>query len=264
MGERLAIMGPKGDLITSVEGWLDAAPPKGGVAHWQDGRSAKELAKAWFRSGEPALPTELSKLLDSSEAMRGAVATIGIAEHVTRFDALPGGGRHHDLLLQLRREEEKIVVGIEGKAGEPLDSEVIAKYETGLRQRSKGESTNLPERVESLVMSLFGRHLATEPRLGQLRYQLLTAAAGTLVEAKRREAVAAVLVIHELGPRERRDGISPTQLAVSDFIGALGGGSELLGKPGTLYGQLAVAGGGYISSDIPFYVALIDRGESRS
>ena len=30
--------------------------------HWKDGFSAKECAKAWFRSGHPAVPTELTAL----------------------------------------------------------------------------------------------------------------------------------------------------------------------------------------------------------
>ncbi len=34
--------------IRSVDDWFRLAPPKRGEHHWQDGRSAKELARAYF------------------------------------------------------------------------------------------------------------------------------------------------------------------------------------------------------------------------
>ena len=37
-----------GHNIHSVDDWLRFAPPEKGESHWKDGRSAKELAKAWF------------------------------------------------------------------------------------------------------------------------------------------------------------------------------------------------------------------------
>lgn len=49
-----------GQLITSVDDWFRHAPPKGGADHWRDGRSAKELARAWIESGSVAVPDELS------------------------------------------------------------------------------------------------------------------------------------------------------------------------------------------------------------
>ena len=39
---------------------LAAAP-----SHWQDGRSAKELTKAWCRTGIPTPPAEFWELLSS-------------------------------------------------------------------------------------------------------------------------------------------------------------------------------------------------------
>lgn len=56
------IISDSGREITSVEQWLEHAPPAGATRHWKDGRSAKELAKAWFRSGQPQVPREIFDL----------------------------------------------------------------------------------------------------------------------------------------------------------------------------------------------------------
>ena len=49
--------------IKTVCDWFTYAPPAQGAAHWQDYRSAKELAKAWLR---PAMPSELQSLFNSN------------------------------------------------------------------------------------------------------------------------------------------------------------------------------------------------------
>ena len=110
------VMAPTGESIASVDDWFAKAPPTRGEVHGQDDRSAKELARAWFRSGAPAVPAEVYAVL--AEHFDGFEVTVAKPEHVTRFDAFPGGARNHDLLLLLRRGEEQIVVGVEGKAGE--------------------------------------------------------------------------------------------------------------------------------------------------
>ena len=256
------IMGPSAEVIDSVERWFELAPPKRGRDHWVDGKSAKELAKAWFRSGRGALPSELVALLASPMATRDAELTVALAERVTRFDGY-GEGRNHDLLLQMRRDDEaKIIVGIEAKVVERLDDTVIAKMDEAKRIEGAGKHTNLQRRVEELVLALFGRTLA-DVRLGALRYQMLTAAAGTLVEAKDREAKLAVLVVHDLSANASdKNALTPTQMDVSDFVIALGGDGLPMG-PGRLYGPFKIAGGGRIPSNVPLYVGLIEATERR-
>ena len=259
-GERVQVDGGGAIEIDSVEQWFRVAPPARGERHWVDGRSAKELAKAWFQSGRAAAPVELVSLLASSPVTSGTRPTLGLAEHQTRFDDLPGGPRHHDLLLVLREGERVVVAGVEAKAGESLDQTVIKKREDGLALRARGESTNRPERVDRLLMALLGRSLDQEPRLGNLRYQLLTAAAGTLVEAQERGAHAALLIIHDLAPtRGTPDGLTPTQLAVSDFVTELARDGQPHHTTGVVHGPLTVPGGGRIPSTIPLYVSLIER-----
>lgn len=260
---RLGIIAKKG-AIHSVDDWFNLAPPKGGESHWRDGKSAKELAKAWFRSGAPVEPAELRALLESHPATASAHVTRAKPEHETRFDDLPGGGRNHDLLLKLGGGTDLIIAGVEGKAGESLDTTVIAKYDKGIAIRDSGKNTNLPDRVESLVRNLFGRALSDDVDLGRLRYQLLTATAGTLIEAKNANAVAALVIVHELIPRRDDRDITPTQRAISDFVDAFRQVDvEKFIAPGTLYGPITVAGGGRLTSDVPLYVALIEPEQDR-
>jgi len=55
-----------GNPITCVDDWFKHAPPMGGAHQWQDGYSAKELAKAWCAEGvTPAPPPALVSLLSS-------------------------------------------------------------------------------------------------------------------------------------------------------------------------------------------------------
>jgi hypothetical protein len=57
--------------------------PKKGDEHWVDGRSAKELAKAWFRGGTLTVPEELLAALHSHDLTRNLVLERGWAEKVT-------------------------------------------------------------------------------------------------------------------------------------------------------------------------------------
>ena len=58
-----------GRLIDSVECWFNCAPPKGGLKQWVDGRSAKELAKAFCSSGRVTVPRAVEALLASNPVL---------------------------------------------------------------------------------------------------------------------------------------------------------------------------------------------------
>jgi hypothetical protein len=61
----LRIQSKKGTKIRSVDDWKKYAPPKREY-QWQDGRSAKKLAKAFFRNGKPRFPEELHAILNGN------------------------------------------------------------------------------------------------------------------------------------------------------------------------------------------------------
>ena len=79
-GGDLILRSQDGKPIQSVDDWFRFAPPKRGAEQWRDGRSAKELARAWFRCPEASPPAELNRLLASHPALNGLVVEEAVPE----------------------------------------------------------------------------------------------------------------------------------------------------------------------------------------
>lgn len=162
-------------LILTVQDWQVHAPPKS-PHHWVEGRSAYELANAWCGLGGPAMPEVLRRLLDSRDETRGFVPEVAMPERRIPFDSLGGEPRNADLALTGFSATGKVAITIEAKADEPFGETV---------------SATLAAALERLIDQ------KGQPRVGDLRYQLLTAVAGTLAFADAEGASIAVLVVHE-------------------------------------------------------------------
>jgi hypothetical protein len=161
-----------------------------GDRQWVDGRSAKELARAWVGSGTPVVPAALTALLDSCELTRGFVCDEAFPEHVTRLDDFRGEHRNHDLLVIGSTGGGPTVIGVEGKNDEVF-GDIVGEYHA-VKSASDVRS-NVPARIEQLVSALVADGMLTA---APLRYQLLTASMGTLIEASARGANQAVVVVH--------------------------------------------------------------------
>jgi hypothetical protein len=190
-----AVENRKGERIESVEDWRVLGAPAS-AKHWKDGRSAKELAKAWI-SG--AGLTDLARLLDTNDRTRGFSITSATAEAQVAFDQFPGGKRNHDLLLRGRATAGELVIGLEAKADESFGESVTQYRAAGQLKREKGESTNAPERLDNLIRDLTAGSLSKTPGLADLRYQLFSGIAGTLAAVKSDEAAA--FVVHEFATK---------------------------------------------------------------
>lgn len=167
--------------ITNLETWFKYAPPMGGEVQWEDGRSAKELAK-YITNALPNVPSEVEAVLSMFVA---ADATFAFAaEYVTSFSAHGlgrGNGRNHDAIIY----NDEIFVGVEGKADESFGNDRVGEaYEKG--------SSNKKQRIEGMVDIVFGDGVDKHPNT---RYQLLTASAATLLEAKERGVKNAMFLI---------------------------------------------------------------------
>ena len=129
--------------------WEDWERPKLDF-HWKPGRSAMELAKSWFREERPSPPSEFTALLVSEPRLQELKLLRGTPELVT---ALPerGEGRNHDLALVGKTPRESVTICIEAKADEPFGNETVREYWGGaIRRRNLGESTRVPERIQTL------------------------------------------------------------------------------------------------------------------
>ena len=237
--------------VKSVDDWFRLALPKRVKVQWKDGRSAKELARAWFTTGEARVPRELVTLFQSHPAMGTLVLEAGIPEVETGLDNYGGEGRHHDLILLGQAGGVRTLVTIEAKADEEFGP-VIEDY---LAEKA-GTSSNVPARIDLLCRSIFGRPVYEE--LGQLRYQLLHGVAGTLIEAENQGAAQAVFVVHEfLSDQTKPDKVERNRRDLDRFVHQLPGFRDACLEPGQLLGPIQVPGGEFVPSDIPLFIGKV-------
>lgn len=191
-----------GQLIRSVDDWFQHAPPKGGADQWQDGRSAKEFARAWVERGSVFVPDELTALLSSHPDTKSALLESGEPEMRIAFDKRMGEVRNADLAIRATLGSTPLAITIEAKADEPFDqlvSNTLADALDRIIERGRGGGI---DRVRDLATSLLPPQRRGLPQLRLLRYQLLTAVAGSLAWARLLDAPRAILVIHEFQSRE--------------------------------------------------------------
>lgn len=244
------IRNQSGQEIKSLDDWFQFAPPKRGAVHWQDFRSAKELARSWLRNGTTEAPEELKELLSSK--FGGQVRFIeGIPECVVRLDNFRGEQRHCDLVAYCHTESVRIVVSIEAKAHEPFgDATVGAYYDSKLATRS-----NVPLRIQNLSASLFGRF---DTEIRSLRYQLLHSATAALIEAQNCNADIAVFVVHELlspilDPRK----IAQNRAEWARFVHAFPSLRDLGVEENQLLGPVYVPGKPMVPCPAPLYLGHV-------
>jgi hypothetical protein len=206
-----------GDEIRTVDDWGRLAKPAH-ESHWKDGRSAKELAKAWVAGeGQKALV----RLFDSHTDLQGLAIESAVAEEQVAFDGFPGGRRNHDLLVRGRCAHGPVVVGLEAKADETF-GQTVARYQSdALAVREAGKTTNAPERLTALLDDIGAILLERTTTFGDLRYQLFSGVAGTLAAAETGDLAA--FVVHELTPLTSDKKREENKRALAEFVGDVTG-----------------------------------------
>jgi hypothetical protein len=244
------ILGRQGQQIRSVDEWFRYAPPKMGSKHWKDGRSAKELAKAWLKTGVPRMPDEFAALLRSQASTMDFVVETAFPERITGLHAFGGGPRNHDLILLGRAGERRVLVSVEAKADESF-GELIRE-----ELRTAKPSSKVPDRIDLLSQSIFGRPI--DPALGNLRYQLVHGLAGTLIEARNQKASLAVFVVHEfISSQTRSDEVDRNHADFAAFVRAFPEMGGVAVRSGKLIEGITVPGGRYVPNDIPVLVGSV-------
>ena len=248
----------RGRELRTVVDWQCLAPPAA-KHHWAVGRSAMELARDWLE-GDAA--DRAAALLRSRPELAAVTLRDGIVEKLTRFDDIGGGPRHHDLLLRGSMPSGPLVVGVEGKADETFDL-TLREYVANARRR-RPETTRAPERLDRLTAMFFGSVLDEDPGLGELRYQLLSALAGTLADAKLAGARHAVVLIHEFVTAQTKDELHAANAeALGAFVDRLqlepaGDADAWITGPAVIRGD-----GRWLPAEIPVSVAkLVTRRRS--
>ena len=162
--------------IFDYNSWYNVCPPKKGEKQWADGRSAKELAK--YMTGKlPSVPAEIENTLKMIVPAQSEFDWD--AEYVTNLPCI-GEGRNHDAILF----NKDIVITIEAKADETLGNLIEEEIKTA--------SVNKLHRISSMLEYIFKGGFKDYQKL---RYQLLTASVGTILEAQNKNCKTAVLII---------------------------------------------------------------------
>lgn len=246
-----------GQVIRSVEegpdSWLALAPPQEAY-HWRDGYSAKELAKLWFCGGSvPVVPEPFDQLFGSADAIRGLQIKEAVCELVSRIDHFRGKHRHHDQILIGYVGERKTVVGVEAKAEEEFGPLIECYLEDP--QGGGRDGSNIPARIELLAQSLFGK---STDAVRSLRYQLLHAFAGTLIEAKRQGADQSVFMVCEFVRKTpNADARERNHRDLQAFVQSLPKSGSTEVRADHLFGPIVVPGGKFVPAEMPAFIGKV-------
>jgi hypothetical protein len=246
----------KGQEIRSVGNWFTHAPPKEGKKQWVDGRSAKELAKAWFPSnGVPCIPDELQALLDSRSETCGIVFDRGEPERVIHFDTCGGEGRNADLVLWGHGPCGNALASIEAKADEPF-GEIAGEY---VRKASaRNPRSRVPQRFDLLCQGVLGMSPA-DPAARALRYQLLTAVAGAMADAQRCEAGTVLMIVHEFVGAVDPEKLRTNADDLNRFVRTLSQERTQSVCPGVMAGPFAVPGNAHFAGTDSLFIGKCRR-----
>lgn len=252
-----------GTRITCLDDWRRLAPPKG-EHQWVEGRSAFELAHAWCGTGGPIVPDNLQDLLASNDATRGLVIELAIPEHRIPFDDHGGEPRNADLAFVGHVAGAKVAVTVEAKADEPFGATVSETIAAALERALENPASRGVRRVEDLVRALLGPHKKGQRHAGDLRYQLLTATAGSVAYAVAEDAPTAVLVVHEFVTPKTEDRLRARNADdYQAFLSRLGGLTPVEHDRSLLVGPFVVPGSPLFDHAPPLFVGKIvtDRRE---
>jgi ribosomal protein L30 len=246
-----------GREIRSVDDWFRFAPPKKGKEQWVDGRSAKELAKAWFPpAGVISAPEEFLDLVNSSDVLGGVSLCEGEPEVAVRFDPFKGETRNWDLLVRAICHIGRIEISIEAKADEKFSTSVRKRFD-----KSKRHKSNVPERIRRLAWAVLGRQVED---VRDLRYQLLYGTAAALSAAKQRGARGALFVVHEFVTACTNDDKHKTNTDdLNKFVGVLNGTLSTNVPPGVLLGPFRVPDNEDIPGDVDLFIGKAVRSTRR-
>ena len=250
-----AALSTKRKALYSIEDWYESCPPKGGARQWRDGYSAKESAKAWFRDDNLSMPIELTDLLESRPELAGFRFGTVTPEVCTRLDEYKQG-RNADAIVSGVSGGRRTLIAVEAKASEDFGQEI------GDRLLSAIAHTKVPSRIDALAEAVFGRRVTmVDPVLRGLRYQLLHALAGAVIEARNSKADQAVLAVHYF-PNSRRP-MKDTFGDFQRFVDTLAPDRQV--TPGVAI-RVRIHGSEFVPAEMPLFVgwASAPGGDART
>ena len=149
---------------------------------------------------------------------------------------------------------KRMVINVEAKADEPF-SEVIGEYcDQAAAPRPDGHTSrsNVPARIHSLSRALFGRE--PDETIRKLRYQLLHAAAATLIEAKENGAELGLFLVHEFRSASlNRNKLTQNATDWKNFVHTFPELAAARIEENQILNPVSVPGGKYVPHSVPLY-----------
>ena len=267
----LTIWNNEGTEIRSLPDWARCGLPETRrKQHWKEGRSAFELARAWTGTGKPEAPENLVGLLAPGAARGEIVYERAIVECETPLPFASRGPRCHDLAVWARRGDSLLLICVEAKADESFGATVTEE----LAKARTRPVTRFPDRLSWLTSGMLGISAfpagmggVLNPAIAGIHYQLLSAIAGTLLEAERVGASETVFLIHEFRTHLTRDeNMDRNREALNQFLGmflrAHGCAADPDLKPGQVIGPVTLrsvgcSAGPPFPTGRPLYIAKL-------
>ena len=248
-----------GSEILTLEEWERFAGPKR-PDQWVDGRSAKEVARAWLGAQKSELPEEVNETLLSNPAFARIQKWMAEPEAKLKFDSFPGEPRNSDLAVYAEDAFGPFLIAVEAKADEPFGETVADALAASVERCAEKGQSNGVVRIQQLVDALLGPRQNGEPPLKHLRYQLLTACAGALCKAECNGFDRAVLFIHEFVTSKTSDEKHEANATdLNNFLKRITHGKINSVVSGHLYGPFSVPGVPLLSSQVKLFVGKAMR-----
>ena len=148
---------------------------------------------------------------------------------------------------------DRLIVALFGKT-------VGEKLTEGDKKKRANPKSKLTDRVEKLVRALLPLQADDMTSAAGMRYQLLTACAGALVEAERQSCDRSVMLVHEFITDKTDDGMHQKNSAdLDNFLWRISDGKISAGETNHLLGPLSVPGAPLFSADIKLYLGKVQR-----
>ena len=182
---------------------------------WQKGKSARTLAYCWEEEGDD-FPQCVRRVFEASgiRLFERAELLMAFPEHKVHLS----GGSHpsqNDVFVLGKGEGELISITVEGKVSEPFGPTVEEWIENG----SPGKQQRL-----AFLLNLLG---LKKKDVDGVRYQLMHRTASALIEAKKFNAMNAMMLVHSFSQAD--DSFEDYRRFVELFGLVVGGIDEIVG-----------------------------------
>lgn len=246
--------------IDTVDDWRRLAPPKKS-GQWRVGRSAQTVAEIWLAGGGKSLPPEVQSMLSSHDRFGGVQDGDWDAEPEVPlpFDSARNP-RMTDILVLAKDSHGPFVIAVEAKADETFGCTITEELAGAIEAVQKTPASQKLRRVEMLAKSLMRAQVNGAPPIGALRYQLFTACAGALCEAKRRGVTRAIMLVHEFVTDQTRDQKHASNAADLDlFVNRITAGRIRHIENGDLCGPISIPGTQLNAAGVDLFIGKVCR-----